>query len=92
MSTCEDVEVLDWSFNYVAILDATKSFVTNVKNNSVAGRTSSFTVQGVDTNGYYYQTYVAPSHYPPPHHTSIAQCYDMMFSDFDFRGSSLECH
>lgn len=56
MSTCENVEVLNWSFNYVATLDATKSFVSNVMSSAVAGRTSSFTVQGVDTNGYFYQT------------------------------------
>jgi hypothetical protein len=75
MSTCENVEVLNWSFNYVATLDATKSFVSNVMSSAVAGRTSSFTVQGVDTNGYFYQTYVT---HPPPlpttatRHTPIA--------------------
>jgi hypothetical protein len=59
IATCENVEVLNWNYNYVSILDASKSFATGITNSSVAGRTSSFTVQGVDTNGYLYTTYVA---------------------------------
>jgi hypothetical protein len=56
IATCENVEVLNWNYNYVSILDASKSFATGITNSSVAGRTSSFTVQGVDTNGYLYTT------------------------------------
>jgi hypothetical protein len=56
MSTCEDVDVLNWHFNYVATFDASKSYATNVRNSTVAGRTTTFTVQGVDTNGYFFQT------------------------------------
>lgn len=56
MGTCETIEVLNWQFNYMSVFDGTKSFVSRFSNSSVAGRAASVTIQGVDTNGYLYQT------------------------------------
>lgn len=56
MSTCENVQVLNWYFNYVSVLDPTKTYVTGIQNGTSAGHVTTFTIQGVDTNGYLYQT------------------------------------